>query len=74
MLFLRGFIFKQTERAWVFLKNGTRDFQNSPSLERSACFYVTMSEIFEHFQYYNFETGFLENGNFFQKTGVQFFS
>ena len=56
------------------LKNGTRDFQNSPPLERSACFYVTISENFEHFQYFNFETDFLENENFFQKTGVLFFS
>ena len=72
--FLRGFIFKSTERAQVLLKNGTRDFQNSPPFERSACFYVTISENFEHFQYFNLETDFLENENFFQKTGVPFFS
>ena len=30
MLFLRGFILKGTEKAWILLKNGTRDFQNSP--------------------------------------------
>ena len=41
------------------LKNGTRDFQNSPPLERLACFYVTISESFGHFQYLNFETDFL---------------
>ena len=35
-------------------------------------FYVTISEDFEHFQYFNFETDFLENENFFQKTGVKF--
>ena len=73
-LLLRGFIFKSTERAQVLLNNGTRDFQNSPPLERSACFYVTINENFEHFQYFNFETDFLENENFFQKTGVKFFS
>ena len=50
--FLRGFIFKPTEKAQVLLKNGTRDFQNNPMFERSACFYVTISEIYEHFQYY----------------------
>ena len=55
-------------------KNGTRDFQNSHPFERSACFYVTISESFEHIQYFNFETDFLENENFFQKTGVQFLS
>ena len=50
--FLRGFIFKSTEKAQVLLKNGTRDFQNNPMFERSACFYVTISENCEHFQYY----------------------
>ena len=44
MLFLRGFIFKPTERAQVLLKNGTRDFQNSLPFERSACFYVTIND------------------------------
>ena len=29
---------------------------------------------FERFQYFNFETDFLENENLFQKTGVPFFS
>ena len=33
---------------------------------------MTISENFEHFQYFNFETDFLENENFFQKTGVPF--
>ena len=37
-LFLRGFILKPTERAYILLKNGTRDFQNSPPFERSAWF------------------------------------
>ena len=49
MLFLRGFILKPTERALVLLKDGTRDFQNSPPFERSACFYVTVSESFKRF-------------------------
>ena len=39
-----------------------------------ACFYVTISGNFERFQYFNFETNFLENENLFQKTGVPFFS
>ena len=30
--------------------------------------------LFEHFQYFHFETNFLENENLFQKTGVLFFS
>ena len=29
---------------------------------------------FERFQYFNFETNFLENENLFQKIGVPFFS
>ena len=37
-----------------------------------ACFYVTVSESFKRFQYFNFETNFLENENLFQKTGVGF--
>ena len=55
-------------------ENGTRDFQNSSPFERSACFYVTISESFKRFQYFDFETNFLENENLFQKTGVPSFS
>ena len=73
-VFLRGVTFKPTERAYVLLKKDARDFQNSPPFERSAWFYVTISENFEHFQYFHFETDFLENENFFHKTGVPFFS
>ena len=69
-----SFILKSTERAEVLLKNNATDFQNSPSFERSACFYVTISGNSERFQYLNFETDFLENENLFQKTGVTFFS
>ena len=73
-LFLRGLILKPTERALVLLKNSNRDFQNSPTFERPACFYETISENFQHFQHFNVETDFLENENFFQKNGVPFFS
>ena len=72
--FRKRFILKPTERAYVLLKNYTRDFQNSPSFERSGCFYVAISGKFECFQYFNFETNFLENENLFKKTGVPFFS
>ena len=54
-LFLKSFIFKPTGRAQVLLKNGTRDFQNSPPFVRLACFYRAISENFEHFQCFNFE-------------------
>ena len=53
---------------------GTKDFQNNPPFERSACFYVIINGNFESFQYLNFETDFLENEKFFQKTGVLLFS
>ena len=74
MLFLRGSVFKQTERAYVPLKQSTKDFQNSLPFERSTWFYVTNSENFEHFQSFNFETYFLGNENLFKKTGVALFS
>ena len=50
------------------------DFLNDPPFERWACLYVTISENFKRFQYFNFETDYLENENLFQKTVVQFFS
>ena len=74
MLFLRGFILKSTERAYVDLKNDARNFQNSPPFERLACFYVTISGNSERFQYFNFKKYFLENEKLFKKTGVSFFS
>ena len=42
------------------------------AFKRSACFYETISENFERFQYFNFATDFLENENLFQKIGVLF--
>ena len=48
------------------------DFQNSPPLERLACFYVTISENFEHFHCFNFKTDFLEKENYSKKTRVTF--
>ena len=33
---------------------------------------MTITQNFEHFQYFNFETDCLENENFFQKTGITF--
>ena len=56
-LFVRGFI----------LKNSTRNFQNSPPPKRSACLYVTISENFERFQYFNFEKDFWKTKTFFKK-------
>ena len=66
--------------AWLLLtffkclKNYTKDFQNSPSFVKSACFYVTICGNIERFQYLNFETNFLQNEKLFQETGVPFSS
>ena len=62
-LFLRGSILKPTERTEAFLKSGTRDFQNSLPFEKSACFYVAVSENFELFRFFNFEANFLVKEN-----------
>ena len=74
MLFLRSFVLKPKERAQILLKNCARDIRNSPPFERSACFSVTISGNFEPFQYFDFETDFLENEYLFRKTGVPLFS
>ena len=73
MLFLRGFISKLTKEHNVSsLKNRDRDFQNSPQFERSACFYVTVNQNFERFQYLSFKKIFWKNANLFHKTEVLF--
>ena len=73
MLFRRGFILKPTKRASVFLKNGTRDFLNSPLFERSAYFYVTISGILNVFNTLILNQIFWKTKTFFQKSGVPFF-
>ena len=50
------------------------DFQNSPPFEKSTCFYVTISENLKRFQYFNFDTDFLDNEMLFLKTEVPLFS
>ena len=72
-LFLRGFILNPTERAKVLLKNSTKDFQNSPPFEKLACFYLEITENFKRFQYFNFETDFLEKENQFKKLEYRVF-
>ena len=61
-----------TERAQILLKSCTRDFQNSPPVERSDCFYVTISENFKRFQYFIFKTDFLEYETLFKKLEYHF--
>ena len=68
--FSYSFHFKASRKTIGSSKESARDFKNSPPFERSACFYVTISESFKRFQYFNFETNFRENGKLFQKTGV----
>ena len=63
--------FSAQQKEHRFLKT-TRDFQNSPPLKRSESFYVMISENPEHFQYFNFETDFLENKTFFKKMEYSF--
>ena len=48
------------------------DFQNSLPFEKSACLYVAVTGNFKRFQYFNFETDFLENENLFQKLEYRF--
>ena len=67
-------ILKPTEKTEVILQNSAIDFENTPLFESSACFYVTICENFERFQYFNFGTEFRKNEIFFQKSGVLFFS
>ena len=71
--FSYSFHFKANKKGIDSSKKSSRDFQNSPSFERSTCFYVTISESFKLFQYFDFETNFLENENLIHKTGVLFF-
>ena len=53
--FCQGFHFKANRKSIESSRNGTRDFQNTPPSERSACFYVTITGNFERFQHFNLE-------------------
>ena len=71
-LCLRGFILQPRERAWILLKNGTRDIKNSRPFERLACFCVTTTGNFECFLYFIFEFNFLKTKIFFKKLEYRF--
>ena len=62
--FFQSFIVKPTERVQALLKDGTRDFENTPPFERPACFYVTITGNFKRFQCFKFETNFVKNETF----------
>ena len=67
--------FKINRKSIGSSKNCTRNyFQNNYVFEKLACFYVTITENFEHLQYLNFESNFAKIENQFQKAGVMFFS
>ena len=67
--FSQRFHFKSNRKSIDSSKNGTSDFQNSLPFERSACFYLRITENFERFQYFT-----LKKDNLFQETRVPFFS
>ena len=62
---LRGFILQPTERHWVPLKTVLGILKIALHLRDRHYFYVTITGNFERFQYFNFETNFLKNKNFF---------
>ena len=68
---LKVFNLKPTERAQVLLKSGTKNFQNNPRFERSACFYVIIIESFKRCPYFNFGTLFSGKRNPFQLKPVR---
>ena len=63
--FSRGFILKPTERAYVLLKNGTRDFKNRAPFERWTCFLWQSLEIMNGFNTLTLKQTFWKNENFF---------
>ena len=78
--FLRGSILKPSERAQTLLKNGTRDFENTPPFERSACdiqwkflnqiFWKTKT-FFKKLEYsFSVESTKIENASFPYKTAI----
>ena len=54
-------------------KYSARDFQNSPPFKRSACFYVTISAIFERSQYLTLKQIFWKTKFFSQKLEYRFY-
>ena len=56
-LFSQRFHFKTNRKN---KSSSTTAFQNSPIFQKLACFYVTIKGNFQRFQYFNFETNFLE--------------
>ena len=70
--FLRGFNLKPAEGAQVLLKTGIKDFQNSLSFERLACFYVTISGNLNVFNTLILKQIFKKTKTFFRKLEYRF--
>ena len=71
-LLRRGFIFKPTERPYVPLKNGARNFRNSSPFKRLACFYVTITGDCERFTTLALKQVFLKTKTFCRKLECRF--
>ena len=59
--FLQGFHFKVNRN---IIGSSKKQYSKQPSFGDIVMFYVTISENFERFQYFNFEPDFLENKSF----------
>ena len=64
--------FEANRKSTGFLRNGTRNFLNSPPFERSACFSATICENLERFQYFNLKQIFQKTKTFFRKLEYPF--
>ena len=73
-VFAQRFHFKANRKSMGSSKKRYYVFLNSSPFERLPCFYMTLTENFERFQYLDFETNFLKNGNLIQKIGISFLS
>ena len=72
--FSQSFHFQANRKGIGSSKKRFQGFSKQPSVYKIACCYVAIRESFKRFQYFDFETNFLENENLLQKTGVPFFT
>ena len=59
----QSFHFKDNRENIGLVRNGIRDFKNSPPFERLTYFYVIINESFKCFQHFDLGTNLLENKN-----------
>ena len=72
--FSQRFHFKASKKSIGSKKIVLGIFKITLCLRDRHVFFVTIRANFQHFQYFNFETDFLENENLFQKTEVTLLS